>query len=470
MTSGAAACAARIWTALDGPPGALDRLNVTGTGALPSTFAVTDLAAGSVAAAALALAEVAGLTGPATVDRRLASFWFATSLRPDGWRMPALWDPVAGDYRTRDGWIRLHTNAPHHRAAAERVLGAQADRAGMARAVAEWDKATLEAAILAEGGCAAEMRGLDAWAAHPQGRAVAAEPLAALESCAGRSASGWASRPDRPLAGLRVLDLTRVLAGPVATRFLAGFGADVLRIDPPDWTEAGIEPEVTLGKTCARLDLRRDPDRATFEALLAGADVLVHGYRPGALDGLGYGARARSDLSPGLVEVCLDAYGWTGPWAGRRGFDSLVQMSTGIAQAGQEWRGAEAPVPLPVQALDHATGYMMAAAVLRLLSRRVSDGTGGRARLSLARTAAFLIDGGAAPPEPAFAAETAADVAPEIEATAWGPARRLRPPVSVAGAPMRWARPARRLGADAPAWAADERGAAIHGAQPRSAD
>ncbi|MCJ2061976.1 CoA transferase [Methylobacterium sp. J-088] len=455
MTDGAHAFAARIWQALDGPPGALDTLHVTGTGALPSAFAVSDLAAGSVGAAALALAEVAGLTGPVTVNRRLAAFWFARSLEPEGWPVPDPWDPVAGDYETRDGWIRLHTNAPHHRAAAERVLGAQADRAGMARAVSGRAKAELEAAILAEGGCAAEMRGLADWAAHPQGRAVAAESLVQVDPSDDRSASAWVPRPGRPLAGLRVLDLTRVIAGPVATRFLAGFGADVLRIDPPDWSEAPIEPEMTLGKTCARLDLRRAADRVTFEALLAGADVLVHGYRPGALDGLGYGAEARRSLAPGLVEVCLDAYGWTGPWAGRRGFDSLVQMSTGIAQAGQAWKQAAKPVPLPVQALDHATGYMMAAAVLRLLARRLADGAGGGARLSLARTAALLIAAGPAESEPACPAASPEDLAPEIEATSWGPARRLRTPVEVAGVSMRWARAARRLGDDAPAWSAD---------------
>jgi len=455
MTAGAHAFAARIWQALDGRPGALDSLHVTGTGALPSAFAVSDLAAGSVGAAALALAEVAGLTGPVAVDRRLASFWFARSLQPEGWRVPDPWDPVAGDYETRDGWIRLHTNAPHHREAAERVLGPQADRAGMARAVSGWAKAQLEEAIVAEGGCAAEMRGCADWAAHPQGRAVAAEPLVALELGVGRSQSRWAQRPGRPLAGLRVLDLTRVLAGPVATRFLAGFGADVLRIDPPTWNEPPLEPEVTLGKTCARLDLRRDADRVVFERLLAGADVLVHGYRPGALDGLGYDAEVRQALAPGLVEVCLDAYGWTGPWAGRRGFDSLVQMSTGIAQAGQDWQQAAKPVPLPVQALDHATGYMMAAAVLRLLTRRLADGTGGGARLSLARTAALMVEAGPAEPEPPCPAESPEDLAPEIEATSWGSVRRLRPPVEVAGAPMSWARAARRLGDDAPAWAAD---------------
>lgn len=458
MTAGAHAFAARIWQALDGPHDALAHLQITGTGALPSAFAVSDLAAGSFGAAALALAQVAGLAGPVTVDRRLASFWFAWSLRPEGWRVPDPWDPVAGDYETRDGWIRLHTNAPHHRAAAERVLGPQIDRAGMARAVSGWAKGELEEAILAEGGCAAEMRGLADWAAHPQGRAVAVEPLVHVGPGGGRSGSGWGPRPGRPLAGLRVLDLTRVLAGPVATRFLAGFGADVLRIDPPDWNEAPIEPEVTLGKTCARLDLHQDADRATFEALLAGADVLVHGYRPGALDGLGYGAQARRALAPGLVEVCLDAYGWTDPWAGRRGFDSLVQMSTGIAQAGQVWQQAAKPVPLPVQALDHATGYMMAAAVLRLLARRLSDGAGGAARLSLARTAALLVEAGPAEPEPPCPAAGPEDLAPAIEATAWGPARRLQAPVEVADAPMRWSRAARCLGEDAPAWAADGAG------------
>ena len=453
MDATAEAFAARIWDALGGSPVARAALRIIGTGALPSAFAVTELAAGSVAAAALALADLAGTTDSVTVDRRLAALWFATSLRPEGWRVPAPWDPVAGDYRTRDGWIRLHTNAAHHRAAAERVLGSQSDRAGMARAVAGRAKAELEAAILAQGGCAAEMRGLDDWAAHPAGRAVAAEPLVAIEPVAGRSRSDWTPRAGRPLAGLRVLDLTRVLAGPVATRFLAGFGADVVRIDPPDWSEAAIEPEVTLGKTCARLDLRQASDRVTFETLLAGADVLVHGYRPGALEGLGYGAEARQSLAPGLVEVCLDAYGWTGPWAGRRGFDSLVQMSCGIAQAGQDWRRADHPVPLPVQALDHATGYMMAASVLRLLARRLADGTGGQARLSLARTATLLTEAGPIAAGEPLAPETEDDLASAVEVTSWGPARRLQPPLDLAGVPMFWARSARRLGTDASAWA-----------------
>jgi len=423
-----------------------------GDGALPSAFAVTDLAVASIGVAALAAAALTGKAETVAVDRRLASGWFGFSLRPIGWEMAAAWDPIAGDYRTADGWIRLHTNAPHHRRAAEAVLGAWSDRAGMASAVSAWASAELENAVVAAGGCAAEMRSVAAWAAHPQGQAVAAEPLIHLDPADGGPAPRWAPPADRPLQGVRVLDLTRVLAGPVATRFLAGLGAEVLRIDPPDWDEPGVIPEVTLGKRCARLDLRSSEDRAVFERLLAGADVLVHGYRDGALDGLGYDAHARRRLSPGLIDVSLNAYGWTGPWRSRRGFDSLLQMSSGIADAGMAWKGADKPTPLPVQALDHATGYLMAAAVLAGLRRRRDEGEAVVARMSLARTAKLLVDagqGGAAPP---FAPETPEDLSTGVETTSWGPARRLKPPVDIPGTPLRWPLGARALGSDPPQW------------------
>jgi crotonobetainyl-CoA:carnitine CoA-transferase CaiB-like acyl-CoA transferase len=253
-----------------------------------------------------------------------------------------------------------------------------------------------------------------------------------------------------------VLDLTRVLAGPVATRFLAGYGAQVLRIDPPDWDEPAVVPEVSLGKRCARLDLRAAEGRARFEALLAQADVLVHGYRPGALAHLGYDAAALRRLAPALIDVCLDAYGWSGPWAARRGFDSLVQMSSGIAAAGMRWRGADAPVPLPVQALDHASGYLLAAAAVRGLSARRADGRGRQARVSLARSARLLVEQARAPEakeEPTLAPPADADWATLTEATSWGAARRLLPPVDIQGAAMQWSLPASALGSAAPFWA-----------------
>jgi hypothetical protein len=457
-------CTGQIWEALDGDPVALQRLEQRGRGSLASVFPVSDLAAASLGVAGLCLSElIAQLDAAAprvVVDRRLASLWFGHSLHPQGWEMPALWDSVAGDYRTADGWIRLHTNAPHHRAAALAVLDAPAEREAVAAAVERWAAQELESAVVAQGGCAAAMRGLSEWAAHPQGRAVQREPLLAWQMHphphpqSSRHAGAWQPSARRPLQGLRVLDLTRILAGPAATRWLAGHGAEVLRIDPPGWEEPGTVPEVTLGKRCARLDLRAPQHRAVFAQLLAGADVLVHGYRDGALEGLGFGAAWRRQVNPSLIDVSLNAYGWSGPWQQRRGFDSLVQMSAGIADAGMRQLGRDRPTPLPLQALDHATGYLMAAAVVMALVRR-SQGLGGSTvQASLARTAHLLAGQGVGDPDSCTLApvDRCADFGAAVEATSWGPARRLRAPVEVAGAPMHWERAACALGTAAAVW------------------
>ncbi|CAI8967458.1 CoA transferase [Pseudomonas serboccidentalis] len=427
----------------------------TARGALPSAFAVTDLACASIGAAGQAVAELLQQHTqhlPAVeVDRRLASFWFATSLRPMGWEVPPLWDPVAGDYATLDGWIRLHTNAPHHRTAAERVLGACADRAAMAAKVAQWSSTELEQAVVEAKGCAAQMRGWAQWQQHPQGLAVNAEPLVHFSAGQEEILKPWRGSVAQPLAGIKVLDLTRVLAGPTASRFLAGLGADVLRIDPPTWNEPGVVPEVTLGKRCARLDLQQPVDRAVFENLLNDADILLHGYRADALEHLGFGTERRRQLAPGLIDVCLNAYGWSGPWQNRRGFDSLVQMSSGIAEAGQRWKHADKPTPLPVQALDHATGYLMAASAIKLLTERLRSGRGGSARLSLARTARLLIEHGPATNE-ALRAEDKQDQDSRVEQTPWGPAHRLLAPVKITGTPLQWALPATELGSHRAQW------------------
>jgi crotonobetainyl-CoA:carnitine CoA-transferase CaiB-like acyl-CoA transferase len=445
-----------LWTAMGGRPDLLDQVMVTGEGSLPSIFAVSDFATAAIAASGLALAEwtEAG-TGTApdiSVDRRLASLWFGFSIAPQGWELPPAWDPVAGDYPCADGWIRLHTNAPHHLKAALGVLGSAAEREAVAAAVATWRGDELEAAIVANGGCAAVMRSQKDWAEHPQGRSVLAEPLMRMEKGAG--AAGFAQHFDasRPLNGIKVLDLTRVLAGPVATRFLAGFGADVLRIDPPSWDEPGVVPEVTPGKRCARLDLKNHAGRDRFKALLAEADVLVHGYRSDAMDTLGLGPDVRASIRPGLIDVSHDAYGWSGPWVNRRGFDSLVQMSCGIAAAGMAVAGADKPVPLPVQALDQGTGYLLAAAAVRGLTLRQTQETGSRWRTSLARVGGFVASCPQGPVGARVGKPEASDYADDIEQTAWGPALRLRSPVKLGDAVMRWERPAGELGTSRAEW------------------
>ena len=425
-------------------------VTVTGAGALPAAFRVTDLAVASIAAAGLAMQQFIGTDHAISVDRDLASHWFGVSIRPIGWQLPPLWDAVAGDYATSDGWIRLHTNAPHHRAAALGVLRVIEERDAVAAAVRDWPADELEQAVVDAGGAAAAMRTIDEWARHDQGTSVCAKPL--IDHLAGETAEpAPAPPPGRPLAGIRVLDLTRVLAGPVATRLLAGWGAAVLRVDPPDRDEPGVIPEVLLGKRTARLDLRAAADHERFRQLLGAADVLVHGYRADALDRLGLGADVRAEVRPGLVDVALDAYGWTGPWRARRGFDSLVQMSCGIADAGMRHYRRDRPTPLPVQALDHATGYLIAAAAIRGLTERRATGRGSRQRLSLARTAELLVSAGS----PLADAPPVGDDAPmadDVEHTSWGPARRVAVPLAVPDAPLRWTRPARALGTDDATW------------------
>lgn len=442
---------------------------VTGAGTLPAAFDVTGLAVSSMARAAAAVARLAVHHGAdpsiISLDRNLASLWFGMSFAPAGWELPPIWDAIAGDYPCADGWIRLHTNAAHHRAAALQVLGLEAgsDRATVAAAVVQWKGEALENAVVGANGCAALMRSPEEWQQHPQGRAVAAEPLLAwgdpravpdLMVDAGASARSRPATARRPLTGVRVLDLTRVIAGPVATRFMAMYGAQVLRIDPPDWVEAALEAEMTVGKRCASLDLKTAEGLSTLHTLLAGADIFIHGYRADALDALGLSECDLAKRYPQLVNVALDAYGWSGPWANRRGFDSLVQMSCGIAHAGmnhfaQDTLGEGKPRPLPVQALDHATGYLCAAAAINAWRERLG-GTVRNARLSLARTAVELMKSG--PSDPQAPVPSLGNVALQPEETRWGPGLRLPPAMRIAGVVSETDVPAEGFGWAEPRW------------------
>ena len=367
--------------------------------------------------------------------------------------MPPIWDAIAGDYQTKDGWIKLHTNLPHHRSAACKALGIEPERSIVEAAVATWSKDELEQAIVSEGGVAAAMRSIAEWMEHSQGKRVSSEPLVHWTDERIRTIKDWQPTLGQPLKGLRVLDLTRVLAGPVATRTLAGFGADVLRIDPPGWQEDNVVPDITLGKRCARLDLKKIEGREEFTELLSNADILVHGYRAGALDGLGFDEKVRKSINSNLIEVSLNAYGWSGPWKNRRGFDSLVQMSSGIASSGMEWACASRPTPLPVQALDHATGYLMAAAVIKSLDDHIRGKRSHNARLSLARTAALLMNYRQDSDDTDMLSEPCAgDFSPEIEKNPWGKTLRLKAPLVVGDTKMKWAMPACYLGSSKPIW------------------
>lgn len=446
----------QLWQGLRNSLSPPPPLTIIGRQALVSAYPVSELAATSVALAAQAAASLTNNSRPLRVDCALASRWFQQALRPINRQPVSLWDPFAGDYACADGWIRLHTNAPHHREAMERVLSRHDSRQALAEAVTGWDRFALEQAVVDAGGCAAALRSLEEWQQHPQGQSVSREaPIEqSLQPCG--PPPSWVLAPARPLHGIRILDLTRIIAGPVATRFLAGLGAEVLRIDPPHWHEPSLEEEITLGKRCARLDLKSAEGRRQFEVLLSQCDVLVHGYRADALSHLGYDQETLQKLKPGLVDVSLNAWGWTGPWRNRRGFDSLVQMACGIADRGREWLGGDAPVPLPVQALDHATGYLMAAAVLEGLRQRLLHNTGFTARLSLARTACLLTDHPySANEQPAgLGARQRQDEEQEMVLSRWGLAAQLRAPFWLPGMPLLWSRSPSPLGSAAAEWLA----------------
>jgi hypothetical protein len=443
-----------LWTALGGSNASVAALEFTGSpGGLPSRFQVSALAASTIGVATLAVAEVWALRRGealrrATVERPVASAAFRCErlLTPIGWTLPGIRDAITGDYEAADGWIRLHANYSYHRDAAIRILGVPAEAHRVAAAVKSLESAELETAIVDAGGCAAALRSIDAWKSHAQGRALADEPLCLWEGRRGRP--DWRAEPDAPLAGIRVLDLTRVIAGPTGARYLAAFGADVLRVDPPGFREvAALLPVTTRGKRCAALDLSDSAGRAAWERLVRGADVLIHGYRPGAMEALGYSAGHLHELNPALVIVRFDAYGWSGPWATRRGFDSLVQMSSGIADPG----GAGRPTPLPAQALDHGTGYLIAAAACRALS----DGY-AYARLSLARTARLLIELGTDGDPDALDSEEVGECL-EAAVSDWGPLREVRCPGAIEGYDVRWRHAAGPLGRHEPLWSALER-------------
>lgn len=333
------------------------------------------------------------------IDATCAALSFLTEglATPLGWDMPPVWDAIAGDYRGSDGWFRLHTNYPHHRTAALKALGIE-DTAGLTRRVVEDAARSLsaeavEAMVADTGGVASCQRSCEQWLEHPQGRAVRAEPLLHRSTQPAVNAAALRANPPLPFSDVRVVDLTRVLAGPVATGYLASWGAQVLRVDPFGFEEvASVVPFTTAGKRTTRLDLTTPEGRKSLLDLVAEAHVVVHGYRSGALEKLGLGIEQLRSRNPDLIVASLNAYGTSGPWSHRRGFDSIVQHSLGITSLGQDLAAADEPVPLPCQALDHGTGWLIAAAVAKGLLDLVQFGQVSTFRASLARTGMALLD------------------------------------------------------------------------------
>ncbi|MGW0456393.1 CoA transferase [Streptomyces tendae] len=444
---------ATAWDALGGDPALLSRITCRRrAGALPARLPVIELARACVGVCALAGAELASLRSGRPLGRVhvddgavAAAFTSERHLRVDG-RAPVNFAPLSRFWRAQDGWVRTHANYPHHRSRLCEALGLGPDAAEReaAELIAASPAHEVEEKAYAAGALAVALRTPAQWAAHPQGVAVAARPLLTRQRL-----NDAAARAKQDVTPPRVLDLTRVIAGPTATRTLALLGADVLRVDSPHLPEDPCaHADTGFGKRSTRLDLSHNADRRTFEELLADADVVVMGYRPRALDRFGLAPQALIERRPGLVVAALSAWGDYGPWAERRGFDSLVQVATGIAAT----EGSPTkPGVLPAQALDHGTGYLIAAGVLRALTDQVREGGSHVLHHALAQTAHWLQYN--VQPQTGTAQDAVDDAAWLTETdSALGRLQYALPPVSFTGGPTDWARPPGPWGADEPVW------------------
>ncbi|MBS0560074.1 MAG: CoA transferase [Proteobacteria bacterium] len=455
---------APLWREAGMPAAALGRLALSGAEpVLPSSFAVGTAAQASIALAGLAAAALREQRGGAAqtvaVDMRHAAAEFRSErhMRVDGAPPPDPWDRIAGTYRCGDGrWVRLHTNFPHHRDAVLRLLGCEYNREAVAAALRGWTGFDFEQAAAEAGACVAAMRTFAEWDAHPHSAAVAARPVVSIERIGDAPPAPLPPGGDRPLSGLRVLELTRVIAGPVCGRTLAAHGADVLLIASPALPSIpSLVVDTGRGKRSAHLDLRAPGDAEAMRGLLRGADVFLQGYRPGGLAGLGFGPEDAARLRPGIVYVSLSAYGTAGPWAGRRGFDSLVQTATGMNAAEAEAAGVEGPKALPAQANDHAAGYLLAFGAMAALHRRAVEGGTWHVQVSLARTAHWVrklgrVAGGLNCPDPSQ--EDVADLL-EDAPSGFGRLTHVRHAAVLGETPARWTLPSVPLGTHRAAWA-----------------
>src|ERR1700734_1000538 len=374
---------------------------------LPTSFKIGETSAACLAAIGLAVSDLWELRGHKKQDvavdarRATASLRSGHYLKMEKAEVSHERNPVMGMYPAKDGrWSYIHANFPNHRAAALKVLGVPEDKEAVRQAVAKWDALELEEAIIAAKGAGGMVRSMAEWAKHPQAQALATLPLFEIVKI-GEAPVEKLPDGDRPLSGIRVLDLTRVLAGPSSARTLAEHGADVLKITAAHLPNLGYQEfDTGHGKLSAHLDLREQRDVDILRGLVRETDVFSQGYRPGTLGGRGLSPEELAAIRPGLVYVSLCAFSHAGPWAARRGFDTVVQTVSGITdRQGALFPGATpGPQFYPVSAIDYLTGYLMAFGTMVALARRAREGGSWLVRISLAQVGKWIVDLGEAPP------------------------------------------------------------------------
>jgi len=452
-----------LWSLAGGEPAALERATLTGADPiLPTDFKIGTAASAVIAAGALAASEIwrlrTGRGQAVAVDLRaaVAAFRSERYLRADSQPDLHRRDPLFGFYQAGDGrWIQIHSNMPHHRDGALRLLGCEGTREATAAAVAKWTAGDLEDAFASAGLPTGMVRSRAEWHAHPQGLAVAELPLLEIVKI-GEAPPEPAGAGPRALSGLRVLDLTRVIAGPVCGRTLAAYGAAVLLVSAQHLPNLpGLVIDTGFGKLSAWLDLRQPGDAAELRALARGADVFCQSYRPGALARLGLGSEELARLRPGIVYVTLSAFSHAGPWRERRGFETIIQSVSGMAHEQGLEAGGERPQHLPAQVVDHGTGYLAAFGAQIALARRAREGGSYLVRVSLAQTGRWVdglgrVDGRDTPD---LTLEDVQDLVTDMDSL-YGRLRHVLPAARLEETPAFWSRPTVPLGTHPPAWPA----------------
>lgn len=454
-----------LWKLAGGHPSALEYLTFTGSEpCLPSSFLIGTAAQATIGASALAAAELRAERGGGmqrvSLDMMHAAQECTNYFSLDG-VAPEVWDKFSGIYpcgKNGDGgWVRIHANFKHHREGVLAILGCaldgSAEKADVIRALEGWTAEQFEDVAAKAGLVVAAVRNFEDWDAHPQASALRELPLFSIEKIADAEPLRLPkiNESSLPLEGVRILDLTRVLAGPVGGRTLAAYGADVMLVNSPHLPNIEAIAETSRGKLSVQLDLRKEEDNARLQQLVSDCHIFVQGYHPGGLSSLGFSPERLATIRPGIVYVSLSAYGHQGPWSDRRGFDSLVQTATGFNAAEASAAASATPKALPVQILDHASGYLMAFAAQIALARQQREGGSWHVRVSLAQTAQWFrslgrLNEGLKTERP--------DLAPYLETTDSGFGRLIAVSHSArfSETPARWARPSMPPGSHPPVW------------------
>ncbi|KAH7913945.1 CoA-transferase family III [Hygrophoropsis aurantiaca] len=411
-----------LWLENGLPSELLSHLHLSRTpdNAIDSSFRIAHAAQTAVGLSGLAAAYFhhlrTGTIQDVSVDARHAILDISSELwyTVDG-EMPtsSIWDPLAGIYKTKgDGYVRLHTNFPHHREGIIRLLDCEGTREAVQRELLTRNAIDFETQAAMAGMCVSAFRSFEEWDNHPQAIASLNTPPIALIKIGDAPHRETSSSVSSPLENIRVLDLCRVLSGPVCGRTLAAHGADVLLVTSPNLPALPLlDIDTSRGKRTTQLDLTCLSDRNILAGLVKDADVFLQAYRPGGLHDKGFGPEELARMRPGIVCANLTAYGWEGPWKDRRGFDSLVQTATGFNWAEAEAYAAfngkpidrkPAPRPFPLQALDHIGGHLLACGINAALAKQVTEGGSWEVRVSLAAVGQWLRSMGQLDPQAAF--------------------------------------------------------------------